>query len=43
MKKSGARPARTKKLLLFLARADRQSATAIKSFLLLFFKKEGLA
>jgi outer membrane lipoprotein-sorting protein len=33
---------RSKKLLFLLARADRMSATANKSFLLLFFKKEGL-
>jgi hypothetical protein len=31
---------RSKKLLLRQARADRSSATAIKSFLVLFFKKE---
>jgi len=42
LKKGGARPAGTKNLLLLQARIDRRSATAIKSFLLLFFKKEGL-
>jgi hypothetical protein len=34
---------RTKELLLLKARAGRNSATANKSFLLLFFKKEVLS
>jgi len=34
---------RSKKLLCLLVCADRKSATANKSFLLLFFKKEDLA
>jgi hypothetical protein len=42
LKKGGARPAGTKKLLLLSARIDHRSATARKSFLLLFFKKEDL-
>jgi len=34
---------RSKKLLFLLVRADRKSATANKSFLVLFFKKERLS
>jgi hypothetical protein len=43
LKKGGARPAGTKKLLLLEARMGRRPATANKSFLLLFFKKEVLS
>jgi hypothetical protein len=39
-KKAEARPAGTKKLLCFLVGDEDKSATANKSFLLLFFKKE---
>jgi hypothetical protein len=48
LKKGGARPAGTKKLLCFepcsvSCGTDRRQSRGIKSFLLLFFKKEVLS
>jgi hypothetical protein len=42
-KKGGVRSAGTKKLLVLWRALPKQHATASKSFLLLFFKKEVLA